>query len=101
MSDQGGTSELAEVPWFGGSLAAARESIGVKAADAATRVGMDRSNYWRVERVRRNPSWSMAWRLLVGLNLDLSRFFPPEQVLLSARLVEERQRASEGMKDEG
>jgi DNA-binding XRE family transcriptional regulator len=56
-------------------------------AEAARRVGMAQTNYWRLENESRQPSWRLIHRVIVGLGLHLERFFPDHMILEAAHRI--------------
>jgi transcriptional regulator with XRE-family HTH domain len=72
-----------KVPQFPAQLRAAREAAGMSGAEAARRLGMAPSNYWRLER-RESPHWATVLALLETLGLPLEAFVPHALIAASA-----------------
>lgn len=79
---------------FAASLKAARVKAGFRTCrSAAAQIGMPDSQYWRIESGDNEPKWRTAYTLIVGLGLDLGRFFPEDLILSAAARIGERRAA--------
>jgi transcriptional regulator with XRE-family HTH domain len=79
------TVEKAAEHELGRTIVDARLEAGIPtSAEAARRVGMAQTNYWRLEHRSEMPSWMLVHRVIVGLGLPLEKFFPDSLILAAA-----------------
>lgn len=81
----GGENHQTEI---GRKIVEARLDAGIPtSAEAARRVGMAQTNYWRLENRSEQPSWRIVHRAIVALGLPLERFFPGQMILAAAHRI--------------
>jgi DNA-binding XRE family transcriptional regulator len=76
-----------KVPSFGRCLGEARVRAGYGTKSAlGQKVGLSRDRIYRMEVGDRseNPTWQVAWKVIVAGELPLEYFFPPEMLKAAA-----------------